>query len=227
MDRYRWYSPLRVADSFLESMTARTRKSADDRKSEIVETALRLAGEIGPDRLTTQALADAVGISQPGIFRHFPRKDDIWEAVAVRISELLRKNRTALNAEKPSVDGLRDFVRGHLQFLQTTPAIPAILFSRELHAENEYLRSFFANLMKQAHRFLSEMIAADIEAGRFDADLDPDDAAYLILALIQGLAMRWSLNDRKFDLVEEGDRLLALQLNGYRTRNAPTGLRHP
>jgi len=52
--------------------------------------------------------------------------------------------------------------------------------------------------------------------GRLREQLDPDDAAYLILALIQGLAMRWSLSARNFDLVEEGIRLLDLQLDGFK-----------
>ena len=199
-------------------MSTRIRKSARERKTEIVETVLRLAAEVGPDRLSTEAVAEAVGISQPGIFRHFPKKSDIWQAVAERIAELLRENWNAMNDENlGSADRMKSFVTGHLTFLQTTPAIPAILFSRELHAENEFLRSFFASLMQRVHRFVSQMIASEIKARRYDGNLDPDDAAYLILALIQGLAMRWSLNERKFDLVSEGERLLALQLNGFRS----------
>jgi AcrR family transcriptional regulator len=198
-------------------MSTRIRTSARERKSEIVETVLLLAAEVGPDRLSTEALAAAVGISQPGIFRHFPKKSDIWEAVAERIAELLRENWTAMeNEDLRSADRMRSFVTGHLTFLQTTPAIPAILFSRELHAENEVLRSFFAGLMQRVHQFVSQMIASEIKAGRYDRKLDPDDAAYLVLALIQGLAMRWSLNERKFNLVKEGERLLALQLSGFK-----------
>jgi hypothetical protein len=73
---------------------------------------------------------------------------------------------------------------------------------------------------RQAH--ISRLIAAEIEAGRFDKALNADDAAYLILALIQGLAMRWSLNARGFDLVDEGCRLLELQLKGFRSVQQPT-----
>ena len=37
-----------------------TRKSGDTRKAEIVAAMLRLADELGPDRLTTDAVAKAV-----------------------------------------------------------------------------------------------------------------------------------------------------------------------
>ncbi len=59
------------------------------------------------------------------------------------------------------------------------------------------------------------MIRAEREAGRFRATLDPDDAAYLVLALVQGLAMRWSLYGRSFDLMAEGSRLLEQLLQGF------------
>jgi len=197
--------------------TVRTRKSAEERKAEIVGAAIRLAGDIGPDRITTDMLAKEVGISQPGIFRHFPTKDDIWWAVAQRISAMMGK-KVGLNESEEVIPAgkLRKLVLGHLGFLETTPAILAILFSRELHSGNEKIRAFFAGLIASRQRNFAKLIAAEIEAGRFRETLDADDAAYLILALIQGLVMRWSLNARGFDLVAEGQRLLDLQLEGFK-----------
>lgn len=197
--------------------TVRTRKSADERKAEIVDAAIRLAGDIGPDRITTERIAKEVGISQPGIFRHFSTKGDIWWAVAQHISAMMGKKVGASEKEETVPAGkLRKLVLGHLGFLEKTPAIHAILFSRELHSENEKLRAFFAGLIASRQRHFAKLIAAEIAAGRFRKTLDPDDAAYLILALIQGLVMRWSLNARGFDLVAEGQRLLDLQLAGFK-----------
>ncbi|MCP5075542.1 MAG: TetR/AcrR family transcriptional regulator [Rhodobacteraceae bacterium] len=201
-------------------MTAsRTRKSAEERKTEIVDAAIRLAAEIGPDRLTTERLAQEVGISQPGIFRHFPTKADIWTGVAQRIATLFQANAAPGDSNEASPqDRLRRMVGDHLHFIHTTPAIPAILFSRELHAENDDLRAFFAGMMVKRQRKFSEQIKAGVTLGTFDPHLDADDAAALILTLIQGLAMRWSLNARSFNLIEEGKRLLELQLAGFKNR---------
>jgi hypothetical protein len=43
-------------------------------------------------------------------------------------------------------------------------------------------------------------------------DLAPQDGAVLLSSLVQGLAIRWSLGVRDFPMVEEGQRLLAVQL---------------
>ncbi|NQU57260.1 MAG: TetR/AcrR family transcriptional regulator, partial [Rhodospirillales bacterium] len=138
-------------------MTVRTRKSADERKAEIVDAAIRLAGDIGPDRLTTEMLAKEVGISQPGIFRHFPTKGEIWWAVAQRIGGMMGRTVEQGESEEANPGNqLRRLVINQLRFIETTPAIPAILFSRELHAENEKMRAFFAGLKAGRQRRFSK-----------------------------------------------------------------------
>lgn len=201
-------------------MAVRERKSADARKLQIVETTITLAADIGPDRLTTQMLAESIGISQAAIFRHFPTKSDIWNGVAQHIGVMLKKN-SALNHASTALpqDQLRALVSSQLAFIQKTPAIPAILFSRELHSKNEPMRLFFCTLMEGRKAMFAALIQQEIEQGRFAPSLNAEDGAWLILSLIQGLAMRWSLNARNFDLEAEGKRLLELQIAGFKAGN--------
>ncbi len=198
-------------------MTVQRRKPASQRKEEIVETAIRLAGELGPDRLTTQHVAEEIGISQPAIFRHFPTKGDIWMAVAERISVFLDTNsEIQLGPDQSAADCLQDVIERHLSFIQDNPAIPAILFSRELHAENDQLRLRFVALMGNRQAVFAALFARGVEQEEFRSSLNAEDAAALLLSLIQGSAMRWSLNNRCFDLVREGGRLISLQIDGFR-----------
>jgi AcrR family transcriptional regulator len=193
-------------------MTGRVRKTAEERKSEIVETALRLADKVGPERLTTDSVAAAVGVTQAAIFRHFPKKQDLWEAVAHRIGEKYRVRWAEAETAPGSLAQVRRLVDGQLRLVEATPAIPAILFSRELHSRNQALRRVFAELMRQFHgRILRSLEAAQLE-GLVRADIDPADQAYLVIGLGQSLILRWSLSGREFDLSAEGRRLLDLQL---------------
>ncbi len=193
----------------------RVRKPAETRKAEIVEAALRLSDKLGPDRLTTEAIAAAIGLTQPGIFRHFPKKQDLWTAVAASIGAKMEKRwKQAQQADMSSTDKLRALIGAQLRLIQYTPAIPAILFSRELHTKNKGLRQAFFVLMGQFHRIVADLIAEAREAGELRQDLDPDDAAFLIISLVQGLAVRWSISSREFSLTEEGQRLFELQLKG-------------
>ncbi|MHA1566183.1 MAG: TetR/AcrR family transcriptional regulator [Alphaproteobacteria bacterium] len=200
----------------------RIRKSAESRKSEIIDAALLLADELGPDRLTTEGIANAVGLTQAGVFRHFPKKQELWEAVAARIGEMMEAHwaKARSHDSNPS-DRIALLVAGQLALIQSMPAIPAILFSRELNGRNEGLRKTFLGLMGRFHGVVAGMTTEAIEAGELRDDLDPGDVAFLIIGLVQGLAVRWSISGRKFDLVKEGKRLLALQLSGLARAPSP------
>lgn len=196
------------------------RKPAEDRKAEIVAAALRLAAKVGPDRLTTEHIAKAVGLSQPAIFRHFPKKTDIWQAVADRIgSDMTQRWTKASNDHASPSSRLRALVESQLRLIQSTPGLPAILFSRELHAENEGLRQTFVKMMGRFHEVLRSTIVEGSRTGDFRDDVDAADAAWLVLSMVQGLAVRWSLSARAFSLADEGRRLLELQLRGMIVRD--------
>jgi len=198
------------------------RKSADSRKIQIVTAMLRLADELGPDRLTTDAVAKAVGLTQPGIFRHFPTKQDLWLAVAARIATNMTDAwKDVLAAEAEPQDRLTALIEVQLRQISANPAIPAILHSRELHAENAQLRMQFVGLMTQFQTLLIAAITEGRAQGVFRADLVPGDSAVLLISMIQGLAIRWSLGQRTFSLETEGGRLLACQINLFRPQMAP------
>lgn len=191
------------------------RRPAPERREEIVETALRLADEVGPDRLTVGQVAEAVGITQPAVFRHFPRKDELWLAIAGWIGE--RLSGLWRESEQPGapLDRLRRLIAAQLRLVQATPAIPAILFSRELHSRNESLRRAFARLMEGFHARLQRLVADAQSAGALRADPPASDLAFLVMATVQGVVMRWSVGGRRFDLPAEGGRLLDLLLAGF------------
>lgn len=189
------------------------RKPADQRKSEIVETTLRLADKVGPDRLATSQVAQAIGLTQAAIFRHFPTKQDLWEAVAARIGEKFQQRWNAAQSKVDDpVSQLRKLIAAQLKLIQSVPAIPAILFSRELHVENKALRIIFAEFMKTFHTRVKTLVAAGQQTKLLNPEIEATDAALLIIGLVQGTVLRWSVSGRSFSLAEEGSRLLDIQL---------------
>jgi AcrR family transcriptional regulator len=198
------------------------RKTADARKAEILATVLRLADEVGPDRLTTKAVADAIGISQPAIFRHFPTKQALWQAVAHYIEENMTASwDTVLKTTQDPQDRIIGLIRVQLRQIETHPAIPAILNSRELHTGNIPLRGCFLGLMQQFQATLTSELARAQQMRVFHQNHDPKDAAILLISLVQGMAIRWSLGTRGFALETEGARLLDVQIQLLRIHPEP------
>ena len=197
------------------------RKVAELRKAEIVSTVLDLADRIGPDRVTTGAVASAVGISQAALFRHFSTKALMWQAVATQIAERLT---AAWQAGQDGADGplgrMKGLIGAQLDQISATPAMPMLLFSRELNVENDALRAAFRGLVEAFRTLLTRAVEGGQEQGLFRVDVAAADAAVLLVSLVQGVAIRWSLGARNFSLREEGMRLLDVQLRLLAAREA-------
>ena len=189
------------------------------RREEVIDATLRLASEIGPDRITTDAIAKAVGLSQAAVFRHFPRKEDIWAAVIEWLRGQFAERWLRNESLEPSPERrLRAIVRGQLEFIRANPGLPMILMSRELRSQSDLLRHGIVGIMEMFHRHLSGVLEDGKRGGDFVANLEVDRAAYLVIALIHGLALRWALSERAFDIVGEGERTLDITLRGILTR---------
>ncbi len=195
------------------------RKSADLRKAQIVAVILDLADRIGPDRVTTGAVAAEVGVTQAAIFRHFPTKAEMWVAVADHIAGLLTAAwAEALKEANPPVERLTALVGAQLDQIKAHPALPMLLFSRELNVENAALRAAFRDRLAALHGLLMQEVIAGQRDNTLLKDVAAGDVAVLLTSLIQGLAIRWSLGARDYVLRDEGLRLLAVQLRLLRVR---------
>ncbi len=187
------------------------RKSAEIRRGEIVEAVLRLSMEVGPDRLTIQAVADAVGITQPAIFRHFSNRDVLWVEVAKVVASRMRAAWHSAAVEATSAAAaLRRLIAAQAGLVAAEPSILAIVFSHELRVGNPALAAVFRELMAELRQRLAACFVAYGDRTR----VAPDDGALLVLGLLQSSALRWALMGRGFDLVGETLRLLDIQLRG-------------
>ena len=195
------------------------RQSAEERKAQIVAEVLRLADEIGPDRLSTTDVARAIGLSQPAIFRHFPTKGALWLAVAEDIADRLQNYWAAAEAGATGPHArLKALISAQLTAIAETPALPSILFSRELQVDNPALRDVFRKLLSALQGRLVAAIRELQAAGHLRRDVGPEDVAILLTSLVQGVAIRWTLGARGFVLVPEGLRLFDVQMELLRAK---------
>lgn len=186
------------------------RKPTPIRQREIVDVALAMADSGGVGSLSTTAIAARIGISQPAIFRHFPTKADLWAGIAERlIEEMTDRWEPVLGSEAAPRVRAHRLARTQLEFITVRPAVLDIVFSRQLHRQSKVLKRDFRALMARLIAHFEELfaqIAPDTEPAR------RRDAVLILVGTIHATALRWSLSDKGFDLVDEGMRLIAHQL---------------
>src|SRR5258708_23198535 len=81
------------------SFTPAEQFPVDSRKQQIVETVLQLVATHGTEAVSAQLVADAIGVTQPAVFRHFPTKEAIWLAVMDSLEQRLATIHSATQHE--------------------------------------------------------------------------------------------------------------------------------
>lgn len=181
-------------------------KPHEQRRKEIVQATMDLAAEQGIKRVTTQAIANRIGIAQPTIFRHFKTRDAIFAAVIGWIAEnLFKAISSGFNAnDQPDVQ-LRKLIQCQLTFINKHKAIPKVMFSDLLHLESPKLKSALQEVMNKYIARVTQLLLQGKESGLYRDNLDVDQTARYIAALIQGLVLRWSVYEYSFSLEKEAE----------------------
>ena len=163
--------------------------------------------------MTTGAIAAEVGVTQAAIFRHFSTKAEMWVAVADHVAGLLTAAwAEGLESSKLPIERLKALVGAQLNQITANPAMPMLLFSRELNVENTALRAAFRDRLATLHGLLVREVFQCQHDKTLVSNIPAADVAVLLTSLIQGVAIRWSLGARDFVLRDEGMRLLKIQL---------------
>lgn len=93
------------------------------KRLEIADAALKIIGTQGISALTTATLAAELGVSVGAPFRHFANREEILEAVAIRVEELILE--TIPDCECAPIDrrrGRRTSTSGRFRSLFPRPA---------------------------------------------------------------------------------------------------------
>jgi AcrR family transcriptional regulator len=196
------------------------RKSAEVRRQDIIDAAMEIIRHHGTQKLTTRALAQAVGIAQPTLFLHFGNKTQVLIALVDTIQGRLQEGLRGLDPGLDSLGRLRAVIRFQLGFIQRQPGIPRLLFSEELQTGDPAFRARMEALVGFFLQFLTGLLRGAREAGQIRADIDPESHACLLLASIQGLAFRWILSHQRFVLADQADALIETVISGWAPRPA-------
>ncbi|HKJ75806.1 MAG TPA: nucleoid occlusion factor SlmA [Gammaproteobacteria bacterium] len=156
------------------------------RRQQILEALVRELETSPGQRITTAGLARAVGVSEAALYRHFPSKAKMFEALIEFVEEsifgLVNRILEDQNSAQSRCGKILEVLLG---FSERNPGISRILVGDALTGENERLRArvgqFFDRLETQLKQVLRE--------GALSGEVEGDGAAAtanLLLAVAEG-----------------------------------------
>ena len=164
---------------------------ADERRAVTVEAVVELAGEQNPTDITTAAIAQRMGLTQGALFRHFPNKNAILQAVMEWVAErLLGRIDTAIQSASSPLAAIEAAFMAHIGFVVQHPGVPRMLFGELQRAEDSPAKMMVRTMIRGYSERLRRLLEDGKAQGELAADLDVDAAATLFIGSIQGLVMQ-------------------------------------
>lgn len=179
-------------------LSARSAKqSTEARQAGLVEAALLLAAQRSPADITTGDLAQAVGITQGAVFRHFSSKEAIWLAVLDWTADtLMSRLQAAADAELARADklaplaALQAVFMAHVGFVVAHPGVPRVIFQELQHAQDTALKASVRGLMQRYRSLLMNLLERAQEQRLLAPGTKLQAAAVLFVGSVQGLVMQ-------------------------------------
>ena len=163
-----------------------TRKPRADaiRNRERVLEAAKAVFSAGGAEASLEAVARSAGVGIGTLYRHFPTREDLFEAVYRREVQHLADLAEQLKQEAQPVDALRHWMRSNVKFVATKKGMSAALALAAY--KNSELLSFSFDRLTQA---VGGLLKRAIAAGEIRDDITPGD----ILRALVGMCY---MNDR-------------------------------
>jgi len=194
------------------------RLSADERRAVTVQTVLELAAEQNPDEITTTAMAERMRMTQGALFRHFPTKDAIWEAVMEWVAErILARVDEAGRSAGTSLEALEAVFMAHMDFVTEHAGVPRILFGELQRRGDTRAKRMVRKLLAQYGKRLQAIIEQGKARGEVAPDVDPVAASALFIGTIQGLVMQSLLTGKGDGMRAQAAEVFAIYQRGIRS----------
>ena len=162
----------------MDDQTDQTRKPRADavRNRERGLEAAKAGFNAGGPEASLEAVAQRAGVGIGTLYRHFPTREALFEAVYRREVEQLGELAEQLKSEAAPVEALRRWLRSNVEFVATKKGMSAAL-ALAVHGSSELYAYTFDRLTKAVGALLDRAVAA----GEIRPDIGPED---LLRALV-------------------------------------------
>ncbi|WP_208753071.1 TetR/AcrR family transcriptional regulator [Bradyrhizobium genosp. SA-3] len=156
----------------MDEHTDQTRKPRADavRNRERVLEAAKTVFSAGGPEASLEAVAKRAGVGIGTLYRHFPTREDLFEAVYRREVEQLGELAEQLKNAKDPVDALRRWLRSNVEFVATKKGMSAAL-ALTFQSSSELAAFSMDRLTKAIGSLLDRAVAA----GQMRGDVSPED----------------------------------------------------
>ena len=197
------------------------------RRNQIAATALGLVARHGLRALNVAALAKGVGVVPSAIYRHYPSKEAVLDAVLKVIAHRLFANVQAVRQEfTDRLEGLKQLLQRHIEMVLSNQGIPRMIFSEEIFSGQPARRRRVYQMIQEYLERVAEMIREGQRQGRISPDLPAETVAMMFLGVVQSASILRLMSDGQFDATKYRESAWRI-FSGMLSSNPPSSPKEP
>ena len=158
-------------------MARKPRADALRNRERVLEAAKVVFSAGGPEA-SLEAVARRAGVGIGTLYRHFPTREALFEAVYRREVQQLVDLAEQLKSEAAPVEALRRWMHSNVEFVATKKGMSAAL-ALAVHGSSDLFASTFDRLT----RAVGNLLHRAVEAGEIRADISPEDLLRALVGL--------------------------------------------
>ena len=175
------------------------RLKAPQRREQLIEVATRIFAKWGYNAATTAEIADAAGVTEPILYRHFNSKQDMYVAITRAMSEqTLRRWHELIDRSSSSTEKIRTIARQFPNHIRACEDAYHVIHGALATSRDRKVLSVIKEHYSEIEQFFCKIIIDGQKAGEFSKDLNPNVPAWQLINIGIGYAMI-ALNLRQFD----------------------------
>ncbi|WP_432181618.1 TetR/AcrR family transcriptional regulator [Streptomyces sp. NBC_00063] len=178
----------------------RTYAAADEKRRRILDAAVQHFAAAGYAGASVGKIATDAGVSQTGLLHHFPRKADLLVAVLARIDEQDLKD--FADVESRTLAQFFDLLVVLAEHNASRPGRTRLFNTLAAEASNPAhpAHAFFRARYEWGAALAREALERAVAGGEIRPDVDIEQIAYTLLAVMDGYQLQWALAPDAFDM---------------------------
>jgi TetR/AcrR family acrAB operon transcriptional repressor len=200
-------------------MPRRTKEEAEQTRRDLLDAALLVFGKAGYSAARLSDVAAEAKVTRGAIYHHFKNKAELFRAL---VSEKGAGANAAFQALAAAGGTPRELLErqltGMIEYVETDDEYRATIelaatktemtdelkdYARDVRRSRRMLASYFESLLREG-----------IKLGEFREDLEVEDAAVMLVGLMNGLGLIWIQDSRAFSLAERARSIVNTVLTG-------------
>lgn len=185
-----------------------------ERQQQIITESIKLIDNKGIQGFTIKNLSKELGISEPGIYRHFDSKFAILSQILDSFKQNLLENQKAFtNNDTDPLTKLELFFNKLFSKFVENPALISVIFSEEIFQNESILSEKVNEIHTMNEQMVNSVLREFQNSKQISENLNIETFTLIFLGAVRLLVRKWKYSGHSFDLIKTGNELFHTLLN--------------